>query len=116
MAVQVQKATRDFCKVQICMTIKVLQIAQHPESWNAAVECIEAPSLLQVPNAAIPVEHFLRGLGVLVQRNFPVWLSKSSVVHLTDLNSQPLGEANPANVAQYGLPQGSEVFACSSAP
>lgn len=26
----------------------------------------------QAPNAMIPVEHFLRGLGVLVQRNFPV--------------------------------------------
>eukprot|EP00930_Biecheleria_cincta_P047369 TRINITY_DN32820_c0_g1_i1.p1 TRINITY_DN32820_c0_g1~~TRINITY_DN32820_c0_g1_i1.p1 ORF type:complete len:1307 (-),score=272.20 TRINITY_DN32820_c0_g1_i1:41-3961(-) len=37
--------------VQICMTMKLLQI---------------------VPTAMIPVEHFLRGLGVLVQRNFPV--------------------------------------------
>ena len=32
-------------------------------------------AFLQVPNASIPVEHFLRGLGVLVQRNFPVRLS-----------------------------------------
>ncbi|CAK9005681.1 unnamed protein product [Durusdinium trenchii] len=42
--------------VQICMTIKLLQIA---------------------PNAMIPVEHFLRGLGVLVQRNFPVQILRT---------------------------------------
>ncbi|CAJ1351673.1 unnamed protein product [Effrenium voratum] len=45
--------------VQICMTIKLLQIS---------------------PNAVIPVEHFLRGLGMLVQRRFPaqilrMWLN-----------------------------------------
>lgn len=28
----------------------------------------------EVPGAMIPVESFLRGLGVLVQRNFPVCL------------------------------------------
>ena len=34
---------------------------------------------LQVPNAMIPVESFLRGLGVLVQRNFPVYLAMASM-------------------------------------
>jgi hypothetical protein len=33
----------------------------------------------QVPNAMIPVESFLRGLGVLVQRNFPVYLAMESM-------------------------------------
>eukprot|EP00913_Durusdinium_trenchii_P009097 g8552.t1 len=49
--------------VQICMTIKLLQIAWGPYR--------------HAPNAMIPVEHFLRGLGVLVQRNFPVQILRT---------------------------------------
>jgi len=57
--------------IQVCMSIKLLQI---------------------LPSASIPVESFLRGLGVLVQRNAPVQLVRMWLNLALPRDARPLKE------------------------
>ena len=107
-------------QVQICMTIKLLQIVRHPAVRGKLFLSERQASTfarLEVPTAFIPVEHFLRGLGVLVQRNFPVSLcSRSEAACIATAMLRPCGsaKADSENVAQHGLPQRSTVSARTS--
>ena len=103
------------------MTIKLLQIVRHPAVRGKLLILSERQAStfarLEVPTAFIPVEHFLRGLGVLVQRNFPVSLyyrSEAACIAAAMLRPCGFAKADSENVAQHGLPQRSTVSARTS--